>query len=405
VASRVREILFTATLAFLLAGSGACKHRQEDSLLLEDEGDSTVDNGGDLVKCEEIRTYPWNRDREDLKQLLKDYPPGWHFYDYLIPENTNVGERNEGLLRYDTWQAYMDHILGIFEERFPKHLPRAKSFYSRVLKYELGAPYNWEGTTGVAFLDDYPMDVSLLENHLAKGRFPQHCLKLGKGDRREALKNVVKTVIRRTRNNAKITFIYDTPELLKLQQNSLLEYSLLMTHEFLWDFTKDANINRRFNRFLHAKEPNPDLYANLFRNLGLSARPTIKIRSGEYSANTSWHRKICNVITLKPVFDVTGTLVSLKILDLETPEDRNPTDCHGALPMDVSKKSKSFSLVNCNKEEGKFNECVYDRDNYSIQIFRNFTNKTFEMQIHHKNNGKPYLKYRVEPTIYTLGDK
>jgi hypothetical protein len=58
-------------------------------------------------------------------------------------------------------------------------------------------------------------------------------------------------------NEAVTTYFYDRQAVQDLLNSSALQYSLLMVHEWLWDYTSDSELNRRMNSALHQKTLSP----------------------------------------------------------------------------------------------------------------------------------------------------
>ncbi len=79
-------------------------------------------------------------------------------------------------------------------------------------------------------------------------------------------------VIRRAREDFGITYRYYPRAIAKLRETSELQYSFILTHEWLWDLTRDIEVNRAVNRFLHSREierMRPAQIRRQLRRLGL----------------------------------------------------------------------------------------------------------------------------------------
>ena len=80
-----------------------------------------------------------------------------------------------------------------------------------------------------------------------------------------------RAVTRRERNGS-IRYVFQ-PELLSYMESTApLQYSMLLTHEWLWDFTRSGRVNFAANVFLHSRELRhlrPEEVAAKLRALGL----------------------------------------------------------------------------------------------------------------------------------------
>ncbi len=64
---------------------------------------------------------------------------------------------------------------------------------------------------------------------------------------------LMRTVTRR-QNGRQVEYLYDPLNLANLGGKNFLQYSILMTHEWLWDHTNNLDVNQATSVFLHSRE-------------------------------------------------------------------------------------------------------------------------------------------------------
>jgi hypothetical protein len=201
-----------------------------------------VENGGDSVFC--------NVGGEN--NLV-----GYFSLDYLLTyrlrnNNADVVDRS--------WEASQARISGLLREKFPALGHSFDEFVSLVFSTDTAKERLWnEASFGLEDISD--------ERILRK--LPPNCLRRNSAGTPEVLQSVI-----RVSRPESTVFEYDYEILEELQRNAPLQFSFLMVHEWLWDFTSDVNIIRDVNRLIHSNQleqfRTSDEAMTAFENLGIS---------------------------------------------------------------------------------------------------------------------------------------
>lgn len=213
----------------------------------EATGGGLVGNGGDTVVC-----------RKDPSNTFE----GYYSLDYLLTyQHFN---NNSDIVPVTTWAVSQKRILKIL--RADSELSYSFSDFSkRMLNHTDIKSRIWkEAAFGL---------VDLRDEQIVR-QLPVNCRDKKPGNQGGI--EIIQTVIRQRRPDL-IVYEYDPQILRDLSLRTPLQYSFLMIHEWLWDYTDDVRVLRDVNRYLHSKaaetrNPN-DVRTDLVR-LGLDLNAT-----------------------------------------------------------------------------------------------------------------------------------
>lgn len=183
-----------------------------------------VENGGDSINCS-----------SDGGKYVYD---GMYVLDYSLefPSDTTK------IYRSDTVGGYLDHIEKLLTKNTPELLPSFQDFRRSI-------PTAATLTTGSNFGSRtwLPTEQPLRDIQDEKVRFlSSNC--------REGSKGIfIQTVVRK-RSNDLVMYSYDLQVMGEYIMFDPLQASIILIHEWLWDFFDSAIPLRRLNAFLHSKE-------------------------------------------------------------------------------------------------------------------------------------------------------
>jgi hypothetical protein len=201
-----------------------------------------VENGGDSVFC----------DVSGDNQLV-----GYFSLDYLLTyrsrnDNADVIDRS--------WEESRDRISRQLHAKLPALGRSFDQFVALLFSTDSLKERIWhEASFGLEDISD--------ERILRK--LPPNCYKKNAA----GIPEVIQSVIRVRRPEA-VIYEFDPDILADLEQNSPLQFSFLVVHEWLWDFTGDVQVIRDVNRLLHSSQleafANPEELVEAIANLGIS---------------------------------------------------------------------------------------------------------------------------------------
>jgi hypothetical protein len=216
-----------------------------------------VENGGDTVFC---------RVGGDNNLV------GYFSLDYLLTyqvrnNNADVVDRS--------WDESKARISRLLAAKFPALRHSFDEFTALILSSDLESTRIWhEAGFGLEDISD--------ERILRK--LPPNCVQRNEAGTPEMIQSVIRT----SRPDATV-FQYDYEIIENLQRNAPLQFSFLMVHEWLWDFTDDVNVIRDINRLIHSNQfegfTTQQQAILAFENLGLSLRrpksPPVCVRTNQ----------------------------------------------------------------------------------------------------------------------------
>lgn len=207
-----------------------------------------VENGGDTIYCRE------NGPSVPVDQLPKQPPPNWKLYSRDYIDTLSAGASADDFVMPIDWSQSQARLARIVGELSPK---LAKSFgdFSAALDYmpkassepiQLGSRV-WEAVQ----VDPFNRHYRLIWE---RKNIPANCAYLIRmGGMLFSFAAYERTVLRK--RYPKLTvYSYLADSFSLLAENSALQHSMLLVHEWLWDHTRSARVNRRVNAFLHSRE-------------------------------------------------------------------------------------------------------------------------------------------------------
>lgn len=213
--------------------------------------------GGDIVKCNGTKEEQLN---------------GHYALDYALMIGRG-GAKHELNPNVKDWDEYESYLLEILDEKSAKLKTSFKDFA--------------KSTQQIRFCGFLPCDTTIaskrhhriwngaqlkLENLPDEGnllRLPKECKKQ-LSSTQPGWRVAVKQAIVRHQFGPRITYNYDG--VLKFVKHAPYQFSFLLVHEWLRDFTQDPEVIRNITWFLHSNEVldlNADEFNNRLKSLGL----------------------------------------------------------------------------------------------------------------------------------------
>lgn len=180
-----------------------------------------VGSGGDSVLCT----------KSDESAYL-----GHYALDYLL---TLRGE-DDDLVAVRSWEDSRDRLLAALHSKLPDLARLFEGYLADLDNHDdYLRPHLWEQAPyGLVYIDDQSIVRKL----------PPNCYETGAEGRIRILQTVI-----RVKKPRLILYDYDPSIFRSLRQSAPLQFSFLLVHEWLWDFTDDVAVVRRVNRFLHSR--------------------------------------------------------------------------------------------------------------------------------------------------------
>ena len=225
----------------------------------------TVEDGGNAVFC----SSEAGLDDNDLPGINPPSVLG-KYYALDYARSIRRGRRPEEFRRSADWAEARDRLARILRDLSPRLDASFREFSESVEQLRL------PGNRAAAHLrrrwvkERSFQIVQYVENYAS-----ERCLaridEMPGVDIKGAIISVrgyLRTVTRRQRGK-RVKYVYNAPLLDRLEENSALQYSMLLTHEWLWDHTRSLVVNQRVNEFLHLKETETLAPEEILRRLKL----------------------------------------------------------------------------------------------------------------------------------------
>ncbi len=183
---------------------------------------NTVGKGGDTIKCD--------------PSGLNDFR-GYYTLDYLLEYNSSEFR----IAREIDFEKTVQRLLKYLEDDQPELRDSLITFSQSLYKQDVKSGRIWRKS-------ETPL-YDIKDEEIVK-RIPENCLVLRNGTYVLELRQ---TVIRQARPDY-IEYNFDQ-DILSLQKlENPLQYSFFMTHEWLWDFTRNIEALRKLNWLFHSSQ-------------------------------------------------------------------------------------------------------------------------------------------------------
>lgn len=183
---------------------------------------TAVGNGGDIIFCEKSTENPFY---------------SYYSLDYFV--NVVLKNRTSELIESDSFEEIISHI---YKNIYKHNTSMAESllfFVSQMYNEDYTQNYVWEIE---------PYGLAPLSDEMLVSVIPDNCVK-----EKDSKPNIIQSIIRITKPSLKI-FSYDAKLVNNLKSISQMQFSFLILHEWLWNFTDNADTNRRINFLMHTKK-------------------------------------------------------------------------------------------------------------------------------------------------------
>lgn len=185
-------------------------------------------NGGDVVYCQVSTTNSF---------------VGYYALDYLL---TMSSSRDEDIVEIKNWWDHSDWFRRVFNPNqnginMSSYHDAYDDFYFDTYNFQdYLRPHIW--------IESYFELIDIKDEGIFK-KIPENCLSRNSSGQPQ----IIQAVIREKRQKITV-FHYDRNILETLKNSYPLQYSFLLAHEWLWQFTNKPQIIRETNRFLHSKK-------------------------------------------------------------------------------------------------------------------------------------------------------
>jgi hypothetical protein len=188
-----------------------------------------IGNGGNVINCTAASNGSNNLN-------------GYYALDYLLTLDTSTG--SDDMTPVTSWQESADHIYNLLINKVPALAPSFKDFTNLVYNTSYAQMRVWEPS---------PFGLVQLNDQRITSLIPTNC------QASDGTYQIVQAVIREYSGFSGTQsghYIYKyVPQLLQqLDQQSPLQLSYLLVHEWLWDLSSNVDRNRRINHFLHSRD-------------------------------------------------------------------------------------------------------------------------------------------------------
>jgi hypothetical protein len=214
-----------------------------------------VSGGGDVVFCKASSENKFN---------------GYYTLDYLV---TSSNLRSP-IVPVVSWAESQARILAQLKRLNPELYMGFKHFLSYQDNYENPAKYRYWNATR--------LDIVELNDEKLQQKIPKNCV--NENSKTEVIQTVVRNAIREYADDKqpflsvlKVEYLFDEKIVEELINNYPLQYSFLMVHEWLRDYTTDAAVIRSINFLLHSSKLEQLKPSDLSsaQALGLQHRPVL----------------------------------------------------------------------------------------------------------------------------------
>lgn len=190
-------------------------------------GGSTVGNGGDLVACRNS-----NLSQVQYKSL-----------DYLL---TVAADPDEDLISVSSLEDSISNIQMLLDEKVPELAAGFRNYISLLWNNNSHLSRVWEKAPfGL---------ISIRDEEIGSARsVPDSCKEIKNGESHiKIVQAIIRLKERFSQTAPKIYYAY-VPEIIeKVKISDPIQISFLIFHEWLWDFSKNVERNRRINRLFHS---------------------------------------------------------------------------------------------------------------------------------------------------------
>ena len=229
---------------------------------------SEVGNGGDTIFCKPSHLNSFN---------------GYYTLDFLLEYQT----QKPISLKEESFEAYKTYIRTNLKRVYPEILPQFDDFFNALKN---GESFNRVWESSVSKLKDIK-DENIIR------KIPENCLLDGKPQ-------LIQTVIRKNLSG-KINYKFDKNILDLQKEQSPLQYSFFMIHEWMWDSTRDVRVLRKINWFFHSQEFSEISREDFLKKLDQWELFTPKLSYCHRSAETqSYYNIDCSKTTSRDLKDI-----------------------------------------------------------------------------------------------------
>ncbi len=205
----------------------------------------TVENGGDIILCKDFPkpgAHSTSGEYEEFKAFN---------LDYVLAVGSGVS--TEYFSPIDSWDNSMNRIGKILLKTSITMLAKFHDFAVSTRKINLSSFSENESSTR-----KWKKKNTIIRVEQPAGTvFPENCKwkKIIEGNEIVITGMYYRVVVRESSEiSRKLTYHYHPLYLQYLLENDPLQFSFMMVHEWLWDFTSSAVVNRNVNAFLHSRE-------------------------------------------------------------------------------------------------------------------------------------------------------
>jgi hypothetical protein len=232
----------------------------------------TVENGGDTIFC---RSFDEPNPPPPPDIIVNpptdpiEYGANPYTFDYIAA--LVQGHQRDSFIEPKSWSESADRLIKILEKFSPK---LAKSFHEFRLSTDQIEFSNGSLAYERSKRSWIPWESKVYLSEGIHEKLPRNCL-IQKNVSGIIISMFIyqRTILRsKKRFSGKIQYNYYQPTLKKLAESSAQQYSFMMVHEWLWDHTKEIDVNRRVTAFLHKKElekMSPSEIRAMLKSMGL----------------------------------------------------------------------------------------------------------------------------------------
>lgn len=221
----------------------------------ESEGGNSS-GGGDLALCKSTDANAFE---------------GLYSLDYLATFRSS--NDNQDIIPIKTWEQSKQRVLGLLKAKSPMLAGSFQNF--------LNSMSNFDDYSKLRIWEESSFGLVDIKDEKLFGQLPKNCYIEGE----DGGSKLIQAVIRTQRPNL-LTYEFADPYFKELKEKRPLQYSFLIVHEWLRDFTEDVQNIRRLNRIIHSdfleKSGASDL-DNIVSSFKLTPLP--ELRLGHYESD------------------------------------------------------------------------------------------------------------------------
>jgi hypothetical protein len=232
----------------------------------------TVENGGDTILCWGFESSKPIAPPPDII-LNPNRPHGSDRFslDYVKARKSGMGK--DQFSDPLSWKESRERIEKILLTATPRLLETFQHFLLSTNEIDLSLNLSVLGQNPTRRWS--PSNTELTFRESKKNIFPECGFRYTVGGATVHFLVFQRSIIRVAKNweqGQSLHYFYNQNALNGLLENSPLQYSFLMVHEWLWDHTRSSDVNHRVNVFLHSREidrMSPGQIRARLRRLGL----------------------------------------------------------------------------------------------------------------------------------------